>query len=127
MSAAARWYFDTGALVLILITLIIAHYALAVHPLHFLSKLISEFRELLAGGRTTGAINALGLLIVALIGVLIIVANALGHLFEMAMQIFRPEKAHEYVASVSAFTLFIVIALLASLSVLLTLLAERRR
>jgi hypothetical protein len=44
----------------------------------------------------------------------------------MATSALDPQHAHEYAASVKAETLFLVLAALAALSTLLTLLGERR-
>lgn len=59
-------YFDAGAIVIIFIIFVIAHFYLLVHPLKFLEKLFSEFQHL-ANGKLgwTGAVNALGLAEVA--------------------------------------------------------------
>jgi hypothetical protein len=69
----------------------------------------------------------LGVLVVALIGTLIFIEGALGHLLALAAKVFRPELAQEYVESVSANTLLIVLAMLVALSTLMTLLAETTR
>ena len=119
-------YFDTGAIVLIFGIFVIAHYYLAVHPLHFLLRFFEEFGQL-AERRfgETGAVNALGLVVVTLFGALIFIEQVLGSLLAMATSVLDPQHAHEYVASVTAQTLFIVIAALAALCTLLTLLGER--
>jgi hypothetical protein len=119
-------YFDIAAIVVILVIFVIAHNALVVHPLELLLKVFSEFRQLRQTGvKTTGAVNALGLIVVAVIGGLIFITDVFHALLGLVEQLLRPQQAHQYVASVSALTLFIAIVMLAALSALLTLLAER--
>jgi hypothetical protein len=122
-------YYDVGGIIIIFVIFPIAHYFLTIHPLHLLLKLFSEFRLLAQGGGfgITGAVNALGLIVVALIGALIYIEGVLGSLLALAVKLLRPQQAQEYVASVTALTLFITIAMLAALSVLLTMIAEMSR
>jgi len=73
-------YFDAGAIVLIFVIFAIAHYVLAVHPLHFLLRFFEEFGQLAqARFGETGAVNALGLVVVALFGTLIFIEEGDGY------------------------------------------------
>jgi hypothetical protein len=119
-------YFAGGAIVVIVLLLIFAHNSLLAHPLNLLLKVFSEFGQLYrSGAKTTGAVNGLGLIIVALVGGLIFLADVFHALLGIAEAIFNQKQAHEYVASVSGLTLFITIVMLAALSAVLTMLAER--
>jgi hypothetical protein len=119
-------YFGAAAIVVIVLLLIFAHNSLLVHPLNLLLKVFSEFRQLQqTGAKTTGAINGLGLIVVALIGGLIFLVDVFHALLGLAEAIFNQKQAHEYVASVSGLTLFITIVMLAALSAVLTVIAER--
>jgi flagellar biosynthesis protein FliP len=121
-------YFDAVAIVIIFIVFAIAHYYLAVHPLHFLLKFFQEFAEFARGAfGTTGAVNILGVMVVALIGAFIFIETVLGSLLALALKVLDPQHAQEYVASVTGLTLLIVLAMLAAFSVLLTLFAEMSR
>jgi hypothetical protein len=51
--------------------------------------------------------------------------QVMGSLLAMAASLLDPQHAHEYAASVTAATLFIVLAALAALCTFLTLLGER--
>jgi hypothetical protein len=119
-------YFDIGAIVLIFGIFVVAHVKLLVHPLELLQRFFEEFGELAKSpfGRT-GAVNALGLVVVAMFGALIFIEQVMGSLLAMAASILDSRHAHEYAASVSAETLFIAIAAYAALSTLLTLFGER--
>jgi hypothetical protein len=118
-------YFDAGAIVLIFIIFVIAHYYLAVHPLDLLLRFFEEFAQLARARLSeTGAVNALGLLVVALFGVLILIDEVMGSLLALAANLLDSRHAHEYVASATPLTLFIVIAALAALSTFLTALGE---
>jgi hypothetical protein len=114
-------YFDAGAVLIIIVILIWAHSALSVHPLKFLQKLITEFKQLAQSGlTTTGAVDALAIIVVALFGALIFIENVLHFLLSLAVSLLHPQQVHEYVESVTALTLLIVVAAIAALSVLLT-------
>jgi hypothetical protein len=120
-------YFDVGGIVLIFAIFVIAHIYLAIHPLEFLLRFFEEFGEL-AERRfgQTGAVNALGLVVVVMFGTLIFIEQVMGSLLAMAASVLDSRHAHEYAASVTAQTLFIVVATLAALCTLLTLFGERR-
>jgi hypothetical protein len=119
-------YFDVGAIVLIFGIFVFAHVYLAVHPLEFLLRFFEEFGELAQSQfGQTGAVNALGLVVVAMFGALIFIEQVMGSLLAMAANLLDSQHAHEYAASVTAQTLFIVLATLAGLCTLLTMLGER--
>jgi hypothetical protein len=119
-------YFDIGAVVIIFVIFVIAHVYLTVHPFKLLEKLFSEFKDLGAGKlRATGAINALGLVVVAGVGILILIETVFASLLALALKFFQPQHhTHEYAASVTPLTLLIALVMLAVLSTLLTLFAE---
>lgn len=120
-------YFDLGAVVLIFGIFVYAHVFLATEPLEFLMRFLEEFAELANRNfGQTGAINALGLIVVAFFGFFIFMEQVMGSLLALATSVLNPQHAHEYVASVKAETLFLVLAALAALSTLFTLLGERR-
>ena len=103
-----------------------AHQRLVSHPFKLLEVLLREFKQLFARQQTTGSVNAVGLIVVAVVGILILIENAIGHLVTVATAIMGPEKGHEYIQTVSSLTLFLVLALMALVSVLFTLLREIR-
>jgi hypothetical protein len=120
-------YFDVGAVVLIFGIFVYAHVFLATEPLEFLRRFFGEFADLANRNfGQTGAINALGLVIVAFFGLFILVKEITESLVAMALSLIDSQHAHAYAASVNLVTLFLALAMLAALSTLLTLLQERR-
>lgn len=120
-------YFDAGAAVLIFAILVYAHIYLATEPLELLNRFFEEFIELTDGHLgQTGAINALGLVVVGAFGFLIFFEQVLGSLLAKATSLVDHQHAQEYAASVRLDTLFFALAAFAALSTLLTMLGERQ-
>jgi hypothetical protein len=121
MNESGASLFDAFAMVVTLVLFIFAYSYLKLHPFHFLQNLFTEFSQLFRGQITTGAVNALGLIFVFVMGVFILLDDTFGFLLSLVERLFRPERAEEYVSSVSSFTLLITLVFLATLSIVCTL------
>jgi hypothetical protein len=111
-------WFVTALLVIFLMW--VADRALGVSPEAFVRALAREFQDLASRQWTTGAVDAVALLVAFIFGVILIAADESGELRSWLSGLIEPEKAHEYVTSVSPNALFIGIVSLAALSVFFT-------
>jgi hypothetical protein len=102
-----------------------ANFALGISPIDFLKATVREFRELANRPWTVGAVNALSVIAVFVLGTLIVLDQVTGILQPAMTQVAGPMKAQEYAQSVSPFTVLLVLAGLSVTSTFLVLLNDR--
>jgi hypothetical protein len=106
--------------------MIVADRSFGLSPASLLKVLVGEFRQLAQLNWTVGSINALGLLAVLLFGIFLYVAESVGSLQALLIDILGYQKSQEYTRSVSALTLFLALVTLSIVSVICVTISQRR-